>query len=51
MEDIAGIRIMCQFVDDISKVVELIRKKDMTLLYEKIMLLMLSLVATEVIIW
>ena len=36
MEDIAGIRIMCQFVDDINKVVELIRKrKDMTLLYEK----------------
>ena len=25
MEDIAGIRIMCQFVDDIDKVVELLR--------------------------
>ncbi len=36
MEDIAGIRIMCQFVDDIEKVVELIRKrKDMHVLYEK----------------
>lgn len=36
MEDIAGIRIMCQFVDDIQKVVELIRKrKDMQVLYEK----------------
>ncbi|MDP4088735.1 MAG: GTP pyrophosphokinase family protein [Bacillota bacterium] len=36
MEDIAGIRIMCQFVDDIEKVVELIRKRrDMQVLYEK----------------
>lgn len=36
MEDIAGIRIMCQFVDDIEKVVELIRKrKDMQVVYEK----------------
>lgn len=31
MEDIAGIRIMCQFVDDIDKVIEIIReRKDMT---------------------
>ena len=30
MEDIAGIRIMCQFVDDIEKVVDIIReRKDM----------------------
>ena len=36
MEDIAGIRIMCQFVDDIDKVVELLRvRKDMQILYEK----------------
>ncbi len=36
IEDIAGIRIMCQFVEDISKVAELIRsRKDMTLVYEK----------------
>ncbi|WP_129600843.1 GTP pyrophosphokinase [Anaerophilus nitritogenes] len=28
MEDIAGIRIMCQFVDDIYKVVELIEQRD-----------------------
>lgn len=36
MEDIAGIRIMCQFVDDINSVVNLIRqRKDMQILYEK----------------
>lgn len=36
MEDIAGLRIMCQFVDDIQKVVELLRmRKDMQILYEK----------------
>jgi putative GTP pyrophosphokinase len=36
LEDIAGIRVMCQFVDDISKVVEIIRgRKDMELVYEK----------------
>lgn len=36
MEDIAGIRIMCQFVDDIVKVVELIRqRKDLQIVYEK----------------
>lgn len=36
MEDICGIRIMCQFVDDIQKVVELIRaRKDMQIIYEK----------------
>lgn len=36
MEDIAGIRIMCQFVDDIQKVVNLIRqRKDMQIVYEK----------------
>ncbi|KYH29103.1 MULTISPECIES: GTP pyrophosphokinase [Clostridium] len=36
MEDIAGIRIMCQFVDDIYRVVDLIRKrKDMQIMYEK----------------
>ena len=34
IEDIAGIRIMCQFVDDIDTVVE-IRRKDMQILYEK----------------
>lgn len=28
MEDIAGIRIMCQFKDDIYKVVEILRKRD-----------------------
>ncbi|MFU7516380.1 GTP pyrophosphokinase [Clostridium sp. HCS.1] len=36
IEDIAGIRIMCQFVDDIDNVVEIIRRrKDMQILYEK----------------
>ncbi|SJZ42639.1 GTP pyrophosphokinase [Garciella nitratireducens] len=38
IEDIAGIRIICQFVDDIHKVVELIRKrngKDLIILQEK----------------
>ena len=38
IEDIAGIRIMCQFVEDISKVRELVLqrdKKDMEILYEK----------------
>ncbi|MGG5460774.1 GTP pyrophosphokinase [Clostridium sp. B9] len=36
MEDIAGIRIMCQFVDDIDTVVRIIRnRKDMQVLYEK----------------
>lgn len=36
MEDIAGLRVMCQFVDDITKVVELIRaRKDMQIIYEK----------------
>jgi putative GTP pyrophosphokinase len=38
IEDIAGIRIMCQFVDDIYEVVELIRKrsgKDLEIVYEK----------------
>lgn len=36
LEDIAGIRIMVQFVDDIWKVVELIRmRQDMTVMYEK----------------
>ena len=36
MEDIAGIRVMCQFVDDIDKVVNLIReRRDMQIVYEK----------------
>ena len=36
IEDICGIRIMCQFVDDIDKVVEILRgRKDMQILYEK----------------
>ncbi len=36
IEDIAGIRIMCQFVDDIHKVVDIIRnRKDMQIMYEK----------------
>jgi len=36
IEDIAGIRIMCQFVDDIRRVAEMIRqRKDMILVYEK----------------
>lgn len=36
MEDIAGVRIMCQFVDDIDIVVQLIRqRKDMQIIYEK----------------
>jgi len=36
IEDIAGIRIMCQFVDDIHRVAGLIRtRKDLSLVYEK----------------
>lgn len=38
MDDIAGIRIMCQFVEDIDKVIELIRLRDgvdMTILEER----------------
>ncbi len=36
MEDIAGIRVMCQLVDDIYTVVELIRERtDMEVMYEK----------------
>ena len=36
LEDIAGIRIMCQFVDDIDRVVEILRQReDMTIQYEK----------------
>lgn len=36
LEDIAGIRIICQFVEDIDKVVEIIQKRnDMTILQEK----------------
>ncbi|GMK39596.1 GTP pyrophosphokinase [Paenibacillus sp. CCS19] len=36
IEDIAGIRIMCQFVDDIHRVASLIRSRhDLTLVYEK----------------
>lgn len=38
MEDIAGLRIMCQFKDDIYRVVEIIRErdgKDLNVVYEK----------------
>ncbi len=36
IEDIAGIRIMCQFVEDIRRLVALIHKrKDLTIVYEK----------------
>lgn len=36
IEDIAGIRIMCQFVEDIYRLIELIRmRKDITIIYEK----------------
>jgi len=38
MEDIAGIRVMCQFIDDIYRVVDLIHERsgnDFTVLYEK----------------
>ncbi|RXZ82338.1 GTP pyrophosphokinase family protein [Paenibacillaceae bacterium] len=36
IEDIAGIRIMCQFVDDIHRVADFIRaRKDLTLVFEK----------------
>lgn len=36
MEDIAGLRIMCQFVDDINKVVQLLRmRKDLQIVEEK----------------
>ena len=36
MQDIAGLRIMCQFVEDIYQVVDLLRKrKDMTIMEER----------------
>ena len=36
IEDIAGIRIMCQFVEDIDRLAELIRsRQDMSVVYEK----------------
>lgn len=36
IEDIAGIRILCQFVEDIPKVIEMVRKrKDMTVIEER----------------
>ncbi|GAY74050.1 GTP pyrophosphokinase [Lentilactobacillus kosonis] len=36
MEDIAGLRIMCQFVEDIYQVVDLLRKRtDITILEER----------------
>ncbi len=36
IEDIAGIRIMCQFVEDIERMIELIRlRKDLKIVYEK----------------
>ena len=36
IEDIAGIRIMCQFVEDIYTLVDLIKARtDMTVIYEK----------------
>ncbi|MFZ5967885.1 MAG: GTP pyrophosphokinase [Bacillota bacterium] len=38
IEDIAGIRIMCQFIDDIYKVIDYIRQrdgKDLSIVYEK----------------
>lgn len=36
LQDIAGLRIMCQFVDDIATVAQLIRqRKDMTIIEEK----------------
>ncbi|HSP46843.1 MAG TPA: GTP pyrophosphokinase family protein [Clostridiaceae bacterium] len=36
LEDIAGIRIMCQFVDDIEVVVDILRgRRDMQIMYEK----------------
>src|SRR5690606_39853060 len=36
IEDIAGIRIMCQFVEDIQRVADIIRvREDMTMVYEK----------------
>lgn len=36
MQDIAGLRIMCQFVDDIYQIVELIRKRnDMEIIQER----------------
>lgn len=36
LQDIAGVRIMCQFVDDIATVTELIRqRKDMTIIEER----------------
>lgn len=36
MEDLAGIRIMCPFVEDIHQVVKMLRaRKDLTIIYEK----------------
>ncbi|MBU5486084.1 GTP pyrophosphokinase family protein [Clostridium sp. MSJ-11] len=36
MEDIAGIRVMCQFVDDVERVVSIMRQRnDLQIMYEK----------------
>lgn len=50
MEDIAGIRIMCQFVEDIYNIVNLIKlRSDMTIVYEKTILKTLKTVDIEAI--
>ncbi len=52
MSDIAGLRIMCQFVEDIHQVVEIIRKrKDMKVLQERDYITNKKQVATVLIIW
>lgn len=51
LQDIAGLRIMCQFVDDIATVANLIRQRnDLRVIEEKIILLITSQVDIDPII-
>lgn len=50
IDDIAGIRIMCQFVEDIYAIVDLIKvRNDMTIIGEKIILQITKIVVIEAI--
>lgn len=52
MQDIAGLRIMCQFVDDIYQIVELIRKRnDMEIIQERDYITNKKIVVIDLIIW
>lgn len=52
MQDIAGLRMMCQFVDDIKTVVELLRKRnDFEIVEERDYITQKKRVAIALIIW